>query len=148
MKYVVAVSIFRFLRDCIFVPLTDKEAQAKKDLLPDHLAVCNQLMSIYTFHGWYICLYSTDIALIAQSNSFNHIFIQRLILRWVGEKDALALYKRLQFHGPQGARGESDWLTCQLINLLIFNILMSIYIFHCFFLSFIVDDLVSFYFCC
>ena len=100
MKYVVAVRIFRFLRDCIFVPLADKQAQAKKDLLPDHLAVCNQLMSIYTFHGWYICLYSTDIALIAQSNSFNHIFIQRLILRWVGEKDALALYRRLQFHGP------------------------------------------------
>ena len=72
MKYVVAVRIFRFLRDCIFVPLADKQAQAKKDLLPDHLAVCNQLMSIYTFHGWYICLYSTDIALIAQSNSFNH----------------------------------------------------------------------------
>ena len=81
MKYVVAVRIFRFLRDCIFVSLADKQAQAKKDLLPDHLAVCNQLMSIYTFHGWYICLYSTDIALIAQSNSFNHIFIQRLILR-------------------------------------------------------------------
>ena len=32
-----------------------------------------------------------------------------------------------------GARGETDWLTCQLINLLLFNILMSIYIFHCFF---------------
>ena len=112
MKYVVAVRIFRFLRDCIFVPLADKQAQAKKDLLPDHLAVCNQLMSIYTFHGWYICLYSTDIALIAQSNSFNHIFIQRLILRWVREKDALALYRRLQFHGPPaisskpGALGE------------------------------------------
>ena len=54
------------------MPLSDKQAPAKKDLLPDHLAVCNQLMSIYTFHGWYICLYSTDIALIAQSNSFNH----------------------------------------------------------------------------
>ena len=52
------------------MPLADKQAPAKKDLLPDHLAVCNQLMSIYTFHGWYICLYSTDIALIAQLTIF------------------------------------------------------------------------------
>ena len=73
MKYVVVVRIFRFLKECIFVPLADKQAKAKKDLLTDHLVVCNKLMSIYIFHAWYICLYSTDIALIAQSNSFNHL---------------------------------------------------------------------------
>ena len=72
MKYVVAERIFRFLKECIFVPLADKQAEAKKDLLTDHLVVCNKLMSIYIFHAWYICLYSTNIALIAQSNSFNH----------------------------------------------------------------------------
>ena len=51
MKYVVAVRIFRFLKECIFIPLVDKPAEAKKDLLTDHLVVCNKLMSIYIFHG-------------------------------------------------------------------------------------------------
>ena len=63
-KYVVAVTIFRFLRECIFVPLANKQAEAKKDLLTDQLVVFTELMSIYI-------VLSTDIALIAQSYSFN-----------------------------------------------------------------------------
>ena len=56
-KYVVAVTIFRFLRECIFVPLANKQAEAKKDLLTDQLVVFTELMSIYIVHGYYIRLY-------------------------------------------------------------------------------------------
>ena len=56
-KYVVAVTIFRFLRECIFFPLANKQVEAKKDLLTDQLVVFTELMSIYIVHGYYIRLY-------------------------------------------------------------------------------------------
>ena len=47
-----------------------------------------------------LCLYSTDIALIAQSNSFLSIFYTEVHFTVSGKNVALALYRRLQFHGP------------------------------------------------
>ena len=47
-----------------------------------------------------LCLYSTDITLIAQSNSFLTIFYTEVHFTVSGKNVALALYRRLQFHGP------------------------------------------------
>ena len=110
-KYVVAVTIFRFLRECIFVPLANKKGRGKEGLI-DRPTCCFYRVNVNLYCSWILySLISTDIALIAQSYSFN-LFYTKLILPSTGEKDALALYRHSQFHGPPaisskpGALGE------------------------------------------
>ena len=92
-------------------PPREQTGRGKEGLI-DRPTCCFYQVNVNLYCSWILySLISTDIALIAQSYSFN-LFYTLLILPSTGAKDALALYRHSQFHGPPaisskpGALGE------------------------------------------